>query len=391
MQFWKLFAGLFLSGVIVLVLYAGGPEDQQAAAWEQANPIQPLPNPPLGVNKSFDDLENPPTPQRVRLGRWLFFDPRLSVDGTVSCATCHRPEHGFSEPTAVSTGVGGKKGGRKAPPVLNLAWTVYPHFFWDGRAASLEGQAKGPMINPLEMAYPDHNAVVERVRAVEGYRPYFVEAFGDEKVTIDHIAHAIADYERTRLSGNSPWDRWQANLTDHDHEQLQIDPDPQEDDPYADDTAPAYPAFQDGPEVSAKVKLGHWLFNGKAACNQCHLGFNFTDQLFHNLGVGWDKQAQQFKDLGRSEISKKPEDQGAFKTPTLRDVAKRAPYMHDGSVATLREVVELYNRGGDANPHLSPKIKPLNLTEAEVDALVALMEALNGEGYQDQPPAAFPQ
>jgi cytochrome c peroxidase len=167
------------------------------------------------------------------------------------------------------------------------------------------------------------------------------------------------------MSGNSPWDRWRYN---HD------------------DSA-----------VSAQVKQGHELFQGKANCAQCHLGNNFTDSQFHNLGVGWTASTKTFKDEGRWGISKdlgedgKPGDRGAFKTPTIREVTKHAPYMHDGSVATLREVVEFYNRGGEKNPWLDQKIKPLKLTEAEIDAIVALMQALEGEGYQDTAPTSFPQ
>jgi cytochrome c peroxidase len=185
-------------------------------------------------------------------------------------------------------------------------------------------------------------------------------------VTKERVAKAIADYERTRMSGNSPWDRWRQN--------------------------------RDESAVSAQVKAGHDLFFGKAECNQCHVSNGFTDSRFHNLGVGWDPDAKTFRDWGRWDVSKTKSDQqpgeadrGAFKTPTLREVTKRAPYMHDGSIATLREVVEFYNRGGVKNPWLDPKIKPLNLTDAEMDALVAFMQALDGEGYQDVPPRSFPQ
>ncbi len=375
--------------VLMWGLIGGATAEADKQALDADNPLRPLPTIPLGVNKTFDQLDKPPIPQRVRLGRWLFFDKRLSIDSTVSCATCHRPEHGFSEPTSVSTGVNDMKGKRKAPPVLNLAWTVYPHFFWDGRAGSLEDQAVGPMINPVEMAMPDHDLVIERITAVKGYAKYFKQAFGDETVTLDRIAHAIADYERTLLSGNSPWDRWTADMTDHDRDQLAIAHD-QDDDPYS-DGEPDYPAFKDGQHVPAQVKLGHWLFHGKAMCNQCHLGFNFTDQQFHNLGVGYDAQTKQFNDVGRFDVTKNLEDTGAFKTPLLRDVSKHAPYMHDGSIPTLRQVVELYNRGGDKNPYLSPKIEPLNLTDSEIDALVAFMRALDGQGYDDPGPTVFPQ
>jgi cytochrome c peroxidase len=333
-------------------------------AWEAANPIKPLPDGPLGTEIDLAALPEPPTPERVRLGRWLFYDRRLSGDNTISCASCHRPEHAFSEPTPVSSGVRNQRGGRKAPSFVNQAVTIYPHFFWDGRASSLEEQALGPIVNPIEMGN-SHQTMVDTLSRVAGYAPYFKEAFGTPEITKERVAKAIADYERTRMSGNSPWDRWRYNR---------------------DDSA-----------VSAQVKLGHELFQGKANCGQCHLGNNFTDGQFHNLGVGWSAATKTFKDEGRWAISQdlgeegRPGDRGAFKTPTLREVTKHAPYMHDGSIATLREVVEFYNRGGEKNPWLDGKIKPLNLTEAEIDALVALMQALEGEGYQDTPPASFPQ
>jgi cytochrome c peroxidase len=325
--------------------------------WEAANPVVLLPEPPLGVDHAFEELQDPPTPERVRLGRWLYYDTRLSADNTISCATCHRPENAFSEPTPVSTGIGGQKGNRKAPTFINAAWALFPHTFWDGRAASLEEQALGPVANPIEMGNT-HESMIQTIQGIEGYARYFQEAFGSPEITKDRIAKAIADYERTRMSGNSPYDRWKNG---------------------------------DESAVSEPVKLGDRLFFDKAGCNQCHLGYNFTDSLFHNLGVGWDPETQQFKDLGRSAITNQESDTGAFKTPTVREVAKRAPYMHDGSVATLREVVELYDRGGEANPHLDPKIKPLGLTPEEVDALVAMMESLSGEGYMDSAPASFPQ
>lgn len=344
------------AGTVLVVGCAATAPDP--ATWEAANPIQPLPEEPLGISSRLADLENPPTPETVRLGRWLFYDARLSKDGTISCATCHRPEHAFSEPTPVSTGIGGQKGGRKAPSFVNLAWTIFPHFFWDGRAASLEEQALGPVTNPIEMGMDDHDMMLEVLNGISGYAPYFEEAFGDPEITNDRVAKAIADYERTRMSGNSPWDRWQAG---------------------------------DEEAVSDEVKQGHELFFNKAKCNQCHLGENLTDNRFHNLGVGWDPEEGEFADIGRYEISGDDEDKGAFKTPGLREVTKHAPYMHDGSMATLRETVVHYNIGGIPNPHLSPKIEALELTDEEIDFIVAFMEALDGEGYMDTAPEAFPQ
>ena len=373
---------LCLSVVMCLAVGAGAAEIKTSsdhAALDKANPINPLPKVPLGIDRKFSDLKQPPTPERVRLGRWLFFEPRMSKDDTISCATCHRPENAFSEPTPTSTGINGQVGGRKAPSVINATWSIFPHTFWDGRGKDLEDQAKGPITNPIEMGMPDHDFVVGKIAKITSYGRYFKEAFGDDVVNIDRIAKAIADYERTRLSGNSPWDRWQAK-PDAD--------DPDLDDLEEDDDGPK---FSDGKLVSAKVKLGDYVFFNKAQCNQCHLGYHFTDSLFHNLGVGWDPQAKKLKDIGRYEVTKKDEDKGAFKTPGLRETTKHAPYMHDGSVKTLREVVELYNRGGEKNPHLSPKMKALNLTDAEIDAVVAFMEALDGEGYLDEAPAVFPR
>jgi cytochrome c peroxidase len=353
-------AGLVLSGVVL---------GQEAAPWESSNPIVPIPDPPLGIGTKnnppakLTDFPDPPTPERVRLGRWLFFDKRLSADNTIACATCHRPENAFSEPTPVSTGIRGQKGGRKAPSFTNQAWTSLPHFFWDGRSASLEDQAGGPMINPIEMGNKNHKVVVARFAAIRGYAKYFKEAFGTEKVTIERITKAIADYERTRMSGNSPWDKYVAG----------------------DKTA-----------LSDEAKKGRTLFFGNGFCNNCHKGPNLTDSEFHNIGVGWDAETEKFADDGRYAVTKKENDKGAFKTPSLRDVSKRAPYMHDGSLKTLAEVVILYSKGGVPNPQLDRKIdrrfaERLDFTEAQVTQLVKFMEALNGEGYQDTTPTDFPQ
>jgi len=311
-----------------------------------------LPTPPVGIESKFADLANPPTPSRVQLGRHLFFDKRLSVDGTVSCATCHDPKHAFSMPSSVATGVRGQKGVRKSPSIVNLAWAFSPSFFWDGRAKSLEEQAQGPITDPKEMGNTVENAV-KTIAGIRGYAPLFAAAFGSGGVTIDRITHAIADYERTRMSGNSPFDRWQ----DGDYE-----------------------------AISKRKRKGHEVFVGVGQCNQCHLGENFSDGRFHNTGVAWDPKNSKFSDLGRFNISKLEADRGAFRTPSLRDLTKRAPYMHDGSIKTIREVVHLYNRGGNQNPSLSPKLEPLNLSENEIDCLVEFLESLDGEGYMDTAP-----
>jgi len=333
------------------------------AALEADNPLRPLPVPPLGVAAELADLPFRVTPEKVRLGRWLFFDARLSDDGKVSCATCHDPAHGFSETEPVSTGVHGKTGKRKAPPILNAAFAIYPVWFWDGRASSLSEQAKGPMANPLEMGM-SHERIVAALKAIPGYRRYFAEAYGDDRVDLDRAAEAIASYEATRFSGNSAYDRFDAG---------------------------------DEQALTPPQRAGRDLFFGKAACKACHLGANLTDSRFHNLGVGWKEPSPGadprtgFSDPGRAAVSGRSEDTGAFKTPTLRDCSRRAPYMHDGSVASLREVVDLYDRGGTRNPWLSSEMRPLGLTPAEREALLAFLLALDGEGFLDVAPRLFPR
>jgi cytochrome c peroxidase len=339
---------------------AASPE--AGATWELTNPVLPLPTPPLGSPADFAALPWV-TPEKVRLGRWLFHDTRLSADGTRSCASCHRSAHGFSEPTASSTGVRGRQGTRKAPPILNAAWPIYPVFFWDGRATSIVEQAKGPLANPIEMDMP-LDAVVAVVAALPGYRRAFAEVFGDGRLDIDRIAEALAAYEATRLSGNAAADRFDAG---------------------------------DEAALSPAQRRGRTLFFGQAGCNKCHLGPNYTDSRFHNLGAGWrapppgSPLEAGFGDPGRSAISRDPRDTGAFKTPTLREVSRRAPYMHDGSLATLRDAVAHYRLGGIPNPWLSELSKPIPLSPGEVDDLVAFLEALDGEGFADATPRSFPR
>jgi cytochrome c peroxidase len=297
---------------------------------------------PLGLQASsaYVPDDNPPTPERVALGRLLYFDGRLSKDGSVSCATCHEPEHGFAQDRPTAAGVGGQLGTRNAPTVLNRLFSAEQ--FWDGRAADLEEQSKGPLINPVEMSMPSHDVVVAAVRGVHGYAPLFEAAFGSSEVTIDRIAKAIASYERTVLTGDSPYDKYEAG---------------------------------DKSALDAAAVRGMALFNGKADCVTCHAGFNFTDEGYHNLGVGMDAAKP---DLGRYEITKADVDRGAFKTPTLRNVTETGPYMHDGSEKTLAAVVAFYDRGGRRNKWLSKEIKPLGLSQQDRADLVAFLESLTG-------------
>lgn len=310
---------------------------------------------PLGLqaDAAYVPEGNPVTAAKVELGRFLYFDPRLSVDKTIACASCHIPYHGFADPTPTSAGVGGKLGGRNSPTVINRLFSKEQ--FWDGRAVDLEDQAHGPLVNPVEMAMPRHEEVVRQCKGVKGYAPLFEKAFGSPEITMPRIAQAIASYERTVVAGNSPFDRYTAGNRD---------------------------------TMSASAVRGMEIFNGKGNCKTCHAGFNFTDEQYHNLGIGMDTPKP---DLGRYEITKVETDKGAFKTPTLRNVIENAPYMHDGSEPTLEAVVELYNRGGVKNPWLSKEMKPLNLNPAEIDDLVAFLYALTGEVRGLEPPRDLPK
>jgi cytochrome c peroxidase len=313
---------------------------------------------PLGLPPVFWPDDNPYTPEKAELGRLLYFDKRLSSDGSVACATCHAPEKCFTDAAPVSTGIGGQKGGRSAPTVINRAYSTLQ--FWDGRAGSLEAQAVGPIANPIEMTREEgekaaHDATVERLKAVPGYAARFEKVFGTGDFTIDDVAMAIATFERTVLSGNAPYDRYQNG---------------------------------DQSAMSEAQVRGMNLFFNKTACDSCHLGFNFTDGSYENVGIGMDKPEP---DLGRFLVTKREEDKGAFKTPTLREIEHTGPYMHDGRFKTLEEVVEHYSRGGVKNPYLNRRVKPLNLSDQEKQDLVAFLKALSGEGWQHvEAPKEFP-
>jgi len=310
---------------------------------------------PLGLqaDAAYIPDNNPLTVEKIELGKLLYFEPRLSKDATIGCAGCHNPFHGFADADRVSKGVGNQPGGRNSPTVINRLFSAEQ--FWDGRAADLEAQALGPLTNPVEMAMPAHTDVEKQVKSINGYAPLFKKAFGNEEVNITRIAQAIASYERTVLAGNSPFDQYMAG---------------------------------DKAAMSPSAVRGMELFNGKANCKVCHSGFNFTDESYHNLGVGMNSAKP---DLGRYEITKADSEKGAFKTPTLRNIELTAPYMHDGSESTLWAVVELYNKGGIGNPYLSKEIKPLNLSKAEIDDLVAFMQALTGPVTNMEPPPTFPK
>ncbi len=331
---------------------------------------------PLGLIDPLIPEENPLTEEKVELGRKLYFDERLSADDTVSCATCHDPKKGFADGNKIAVGIKDLEGTRNSPTTLDAA--LFEEQFWDGRAPSLEEQAKQPLINPVEMGMPSHQALVEKLKGIPEYREAFRSAFGGE-VDIDRVVMAIASFERTLLSGNSPFDRFM----------------------YGGEKGALGPAAQRGLE----------LFRGKARCVTCHeitdFFASFSDNKYHNVGVGVDEEVielmrraekgedlakegavraakeKKLSELGRFIVTGKVSELGAFKTPTLRNIALTAPYMHDGSEATLEDVVELYDRGGNPNPRLDGGIRPLDLTEREKADLVEFMKSLTSSDLKE--------
>jgi cytochrome c peroxidase len=328
---------------------------------------------PLGLSAAAANIQNveqnPLTRAKIELGRQLYFDPRLSSDGTISCASCHHPDEGFARHTQFGVGVGGQEGNRNSPVSYNRI--VSGVQFWDGRAASLEEQAGGPIANPIEMGNT-HEKALETLRGIEGYRLQFDRIFPDEGITLDSLTRAIASFERAIVSLPAPYDYYEQVRTIEKTYADELEDLKQED-------PELYAQYQDAlagsKNLSDSAKRGRELFfSDRAACTACHAGGNFTDEKYHNLGVGMNVANP---DLGRYAVTNNEADKGAFKTPTVRNVALSAPYMHDGSQATLEEVVDWYVKGGHPNPHLSDKIKKLDLNDQEQKDLVAFMtEAL---------------
>jgi cytochrome c peroxidase len=318
--------------------------------------------------------QNPLTPAKVELGRKLFFDARLSADGKVSCATCHDPKLAFTDGKPVAEGIGGKRGPRNSPTIINATYSAGQ--FWDGRADTLEEQAIQPLTNPIEMGNESYDAVVARLRGIAEYRNEFQQVFG-APLTIERVGYAIAAYERTLVAGDAPFDRFFAG----------------------DQTA-----------ISEAAKRGFALFRGKGRCSRCHTFSEqlplFTDFAYHNTGVAanhpafaklarkaWeaaetaqaktviDELAQQEggHELGRILISYQVFDLGAYRTPSLRNIALTAPYFHDGSAKTLAEVVRFYNEGGKQNLAREWDLNSLSLTDDEQSDLVSFLESLTGK------------
>ncbi len=314
--------------------------------------------------------ENPLTRAKVELGRQLYFDGRLSSDGTISCASCHHPDEGYGRQTQFGEGVGGQTGNRNSPVSYNRI--VSGAQFWDGRAASLEDQAKGPIANPIEMG-STHEAAVATVKGLEGYRIQFEKIFADQEVSIDNIAAAIASFERVLVSNPAPYDYYEPlrALAERVPDLIEDEEAFKEEEPDLYERYVELKKDADALPMTDSAKRGRDLFFGKANCTACHAGANFTDEKYHNLGVGMEVEQP---DLGRFEVTKEEKDKGAFKTPTCRNVVFSAPYMHDGSQKTLEEVVEWYDKGGHPNPYLSDKVKKLNLTDQEKKDLVEFMK-----------------
>jgi cytochrome c peroxidase len=339
-----------------------------------------LPPPPIPA-------DNPQSDDKIALGKKLFHDKRFSGDGTVACSTCHEDEKAFTDsPRKTSRGISGQFGTRNAPTVLNAAY--FDSFFWDGRAFSLEDQSQFPFLNPIEMGLASHDAILKIVREDPEYKAAFIKVFGTggSSITMEQVKQAIASFERTLVSGDSPFDRWYFG---HENE-----------------------------AVSADAKRGFEIFVGQGRCVSCHTIEQdralFTDNRFHNIGVGINRiqpdvprlsaEFQKAKasgasvdktvladpkvsDLGRFAVTTHFDEIGAFKTSTLRNIAVTGPYMHDGSLKTLRDVVKHYNDGGKSagdpsvNPYLSGGIRPLSLTDQQVSDLVAFLETLTSPQY----------
>ncbi|WP_254507501.1 cytochrome-c peroxidase [Anatilimnocola floriformis] len=333
---------------------------------------------PLGLNAGANQIsipkDNPLTRAKIELGRQLYFDPRLSVDQKVSCATCHAPDSGWAKATQFGVGIKGLTGNRNSPVSYNRI--VSSNQFWDGRAATLEDQAVGPIANPIEMGFT-HEECVGALKKLPGYVIQFEKIFPGEGINIKTVGKAIASFERAVVTGPSPADYYEPLYS---FEKIFKDELADLDSFKADSPAEfakyeKMKAESKAHPISDSAKRGRELFFGKANCTACHAGANFSDEKYHNLGVGMEVAKPDF---GRFEVTKTEADRGAFKTPTVRNVAQTAPYMHDGSQKTLEEVVEWYAKGGHANPHLSDKVKKLDLTAQDKKDLVEYMNALTG-------------
>jgi cytochrome c peroxidase len=334
---------------------AGDDSTDQQDADQQASTA--VPAPPLGLPAVPIPDDNPMTAAKIELGKLLYFDKRVSKDGTISCATCHDPQVAWAEDRKTSAGIADAEGnprigGRNSPSVINTAYAK--ELFWDGRAASLEEQAVGPVGNPIEMGSSMED-VVHGFSKIPGYERRFQEVFGTG-VTEEGFAKAVAAFERTILSGNSPYDKFQAG----------------------DKTA-----------LSEQEQNGMLIFS--ESCAVCHAPPVFSNWQYHNAGIGTDAEEP---DVGRMEVTGNERDKGKFRVPALREVAKTAPYFHDGSAETLEEAVAVMGSGGVKNDNLSRWFVGLQnqpLTADEQADVVAFLKSLSGEFPVVEPPTEFPR
>lgn len=349
--------GLCLASMVLLLAGTPNAAYKRVLADEHEPPVLPVDSLPpeidLGlIPNGLEErppipAENPLTEEKVRLGRRLFFDPIVSEDNTVACASCHRPEHGFASPDEKAVGIRGAVGKRNVPSIVNRAYGEV--FLWDGSVGSLEEQALTPIGNPDELG-GSVESVVAAIRDDESYVQQFALAFSEDTtstktesiVTATRLAQALACFERTVIRGDSQVDRFRNS---------------------------------DYTALSKTARQGMWIFESRGGCWKCHSGPNLTDEEFHNTGVGF---GQPERDEGRMVVTQDEANRHQIKTPSLRGVEHTAPYMHNGSFKTLREVVEFYNKGGAPDdPNLDKKVKPLKLTDEEVGFLVDFLKALS--------------
>ena len=352
---WKYRPGIWLILIVLGSVLLAAFEVSHAAPATAQKALQRILNPPLGVPPVPHPIENPPTAEKIALGRKLFFDKRLSRDGEISCATCHVPEHGFTQ-NVRSTPAGhlGLTVRRNAPTLLNIAY--FDRLFHDGRETALETQYILPLTAPNEMATRSVGFVIEKIKWTSDYDGLFETAFGGAP-TADRIGAALASYQRTLISANSRFDKWQ---------------------------------YGGNPNaLTAQEIKGFKLFSERAKCSSCHqIGDNyaiFSDQAFNDIGYGWmrhkeaERSEQSPQDLGRFEVTGDPLDRWRYRTPSLRNVALTAPYMHDGKLKTLEDVIRFYNKGGAPHDGQDIRIKKLELSDEEIAAIAAFLKSLTGD------------
>ena len=320
-----LFVQIVLSLVFLVSVSKAGGESGRPLGLDLYRPV------PLG---------NPLTPEKIKLGRRLFRERLLSRDRSLACADCHQPRRAFTDGRARSVGVYGRPGPRSVPTLINRAWGE--SFFWDGRIQTLEEQVLQPITSRGEMDLTLEEAV-ERLRSKRRYRKAFERVF-EREVNSEDLGRALAAYVRTIQAGNSPYDRY---------------------------------LLGDATALSAEAREGLQLFRGKANCTACHVGPTFSDEEFHNTGVAW--RDGEFHDDGRFLVTGAEEDRGKFKTPTLREIVRTAPYTHDGTLVKLEDVIDFYSEGGRRNPNLDPEIRALQLSSQEKRALLAFLRSLSGK------------